>query len=222
MVDLPAPLDLLPSLASGVGTTILLTAGGAALAVVLAVAAGLGRLSKRAPIRWLATTYVEVFRGTSALVQLFWVYFALPFLGVRLDAVSAGVVVLGLNIGSYGAEVVRGAVRAIPPGQREAARALGFTPRQTRWRIVIPQAFPAMIPPGGNLLIELLKASSLVSLITVGELTFQGQLLRASTLRTLEIFTCVLVLYYVLARILTVATGWLERRVAIAPVEATR
>src|SRR5690606_36179784 len=118
---------------------------------------GLGRLSKVAPVRWLATAYVEKFRGTSALVQLFWVYFALPRFGVEVSATLAGVLVLGLNGGAYGAEVVRSAIQAVPPGQREAARALGFSARQIRWRLVLPQAVGPMLPPAGNLVIELLK-----------------------------------------------------------------
>jgi polar amino acid transport system permease protein len=199
---------------AGVQATVLLTLGGAVVAVVCALAAGLGRLSRRAAVRAVATGYVEVFRGTSALVQLFWFYFALPFVGIRLDAITAGIVVLGLNIGSYGAEVVRGAIQAVPPGQREAGVALGFTPRQIRWRIVVPQAAVAMMPPAGNLLIELLKASALASLITVHELTFQGQLLRDATLRTLEIYAVVLLMYYALARLITWGMGRLERRLA--------
>lgn len=212
MSSLPPPLDLLPDLLAGLGATIALTVGGAAVALVAAFVAGLGRLSRRRPARALATAYVEIFRGTSALVQLFWFYFALPFVGIRLDAMTAGILVLGLNIGSYGAEVVRGAVQAVPPGQREAGLALNFTERQIRWRIVMPQAAVAMVPPAGNLAIELLKASALASLITVHELTFQGQLLRSSNLRTIEIFTLVLLLYYALARAISWGMGRLEGR----------
>lgn len=213
-MDLPPPLDLVPGLLPGLGATCVLTIGGAALAVVCALAAGLGRLSPRRGLRIAATVYVEVFRGTSALVQLFWVYFALPLFGLRFSALGAGIVVLGLNVGSYGAEVVRGAVRAVPPGQWEAGRALGFSEGQIRRRIVLPQAFVAMIPPAGNLLVELLKGTALVSLITLSELTFRAQLLRSATLRTVEIFGLVLVLYYALARVLLFGVGRLEKRLA--------
>ena len=212
MSHLPPPFDLLPALLQGAGATLALTLGGGIVALVCAVAAGLGRLSRRGPVRALATAYVELFRGTSALVQLFWFYFALPFVGIRLNATTAGILVLGLNIGSYGAEVVRGAVRSVPPGQREAALALHFTPRQIRWRIVMPQAAIAMLPPAGNLVIELLKASALASLITVHELTFQGQLLRSATLRTLDVFVLVLLVYYAIARTASFGVRRLERR----------
>ena len=208
---LPPPLDLLPPLLEGLRVTLRLTLGGIAIGVLCALAGGLGRRSRLRLVRALASVYVETFRGTSALVQLFWFYFALPAVGIRLSAELAGVLVLGLNAGAYGAEVVRGALGAVPAGQIEAARALGFTPLETLWRIQLPQAAVAMLPPAGNLAIELLKNTSLVSMITLSELTFQGQVLRASTLRTTEIFTLLLVLYFVLAQLIRLGVRSLER-----------
>jgi polar amino acid transport system permease protein len=212
---MPPPLDLLPDLLRGLVVTVEVTAGAAVVAFVMAFAAGLGRLAGARLVRIAATAYVEVFRGTSALVQLFWVYFVLPLLGVSLDPMTTGILVLGLNIGAYGAEVVRGAILAVPRGQREAAAALGLTPRHTRWRVVVPQALPVMMPPAGNLLVELLKGTALVSLITLGDLTFAAQTLRASTLRTTEIFTLVLVIYFLVAAVLTAAMRRIERRVSM-------
>jgi polar amino acid transport system permease protein len=211
---MPRPFDLVPLLLAGAGVTVELTLGAAAVAGAAALLAGLGRLSRAGPVRWLAGGYVEVFRGTSALVQLFWVYFALPLFGIRLDAMAAGILVLGLNTGAYGAEVVRGAIRAIPRGQREAATALNLTGAQAMWHVILPQAAVAMLPPAGNLLIELLKNTSLVSLITLGELTFSGQVLRAETLRTAEIFSLVLAIYFLLALAMTCGVRALERRVS--------
>ncbi|CFN81228.1 binding-protein-dependent transport system inner membrane protein [Bordetella pertussis] len=155
---------------------------------------------------------MEVFRGTSALVQLFWFYFVLPMFGMKLPALLVGIVVLGANAGAYGAEVVRGAILAVPAGQREAAVALNLTRARTIWRIILPQAVPAMLPPTGNLLIELLKNTALVSLITITDLTFRGQLLRSETLRTTEIFTLVLLLYFAVALVITGGIRMLERR----------
>ncbi|NKE69256.1 ectoine/hydroxyectoine ABC transporter permease subunit EhuC [Candidatus Manganitrophus noduliformans] len=208
----------LPPLLSGLWVTIQLAFGGSILAVLAAFAVGLLRLSRKAGLRIAATAYTDFFRGTSALVQLFWVYFALPFWGVELDAMTAGIVVLGLNHGAYGAEVVRGAVQAVPRPQYEAAAALNFTERQTLWRIILPQALPAMLPPFGNLLIELLKSTALVSMITLGDLTFQGQILRAATLRSGEIFTLVLLLYFMLALSISFGVRRLERRLAVGRV----
>lgn len=207
--------ELVPPLLEGLAVTLEIMAGAVVLAVPLALAAGVGRLSTQRPVRWLASIYVEVFRGTSALVQLFWFYFVLPLFGVQLPAMLVGIVVLALNAGAYGAEVVRGAIRAVPPGQREAGVALNLTRGQIMRRIVVPQAIPAMLPPAGNLLIELLKNTALVSLITITDLTFRGQLMRSETLRTTEIFTLMLLLYFAVALLITAGVRLLERRVRV-------
>ncbi|HZD53574.1 MAG TPA: ectoine/hydroxyectoine ABC transporter permease subunit EhuC, partial [Woeseiaceae bacterium] len=157
----------LPALIEGLRVTLQLTVGGAAFALVLSAFAGLGRRSRRRFFRWPANLYVEIFRGTSALVQLFWFYFALPFFGIRLPALVTGVIVLGLNSGAYGAEVVRSAIDNVPRGQWEAARALNLDATHVMTRVILPQALPMMLPPAGNLLIELLKNTALVSLITL-------------------------------------------------------
>ncbi|HVS16378.1 MAG TPA: ectoine/hydroxyectoine ABC transporter permease subunit EhuC [Thermoanaerobaculia bacterium] len=221
MTQLPPPLDLLPPLLDGLRLTLRLTLGGIALGTVFALAAGLARRARAAPVRALGAVYVETFRGTSALVQLFWFYFALPAIGIRLAAEPAGILVLALNAGAYGAEVVRGALEAVPRGQLEAASALGFSPRQTLWRIQLPQATLSMLPPAGNLAIELLKNTSLVSMITLSELTFQGQVLRAATLRTTEIFALLLAIYFVLAQALRAGVRALERHLGRGRVSAS-
>ena len=207
--------ELAPPLLQGLAVTLEIMAGAVVLAVPLALAAGIGRLSSLRPLRWIAAVYVEVFRGTSALVQLFWFYFVLPLFGVQLPAMVVGIVVLALNAGAYGAEVVRGAIRAVPPGQREAGIALNLTRGQIMRRIVVPQAVPAMLPPAGNLLIELLKNTALVSLITITDLTFRGQLLRSETLRTTEIFTLMLLMYFAVALLITGGVRLLERKVRV-------
>jgi polar amino acid transport system permease protein len=206
--------DMLLPLLRGLVVTVELTLAAVALAVVIALAAGLARMSPRRALAWPAAVYIEVFRGTSALVQLFWFYFVLPFFGIELSAFAAGMLVLALNTGAYGAEVVRGAVLAVPRGQLDASAALNMGRFQTLWRIVLPQAFPAMLPPAGNLAIELLKNSALVSLITITELTFAAQLVRAETLRSAEIFGLVLVLYFAVALCITAGMRLLERRAA--------
>lgn len=205
-------LSLMPALLRGLWVTIGITVGAAVLAVPLALAAGLARMSRQPWVSWPAAIYVEVFRGTSALVQLFWFYFVLPLFGVQLPAIVVGIVVLAANAGAYGAEVVRGAVTGVVKGQREAAVALNMTSSQIMRRIILPQAIPAMLPPGGNIMIELLKNTALVSLITITDLTFRGQLLRSDTLRTTEIFVIVLLLYFAVALLITAGVRLLERR----------
>ena len=209
---MPGLTDTAPPLLRGLAVTLELTAAAGALAVVIALAAGLARMSRRRWLSWPAAAYVETFRGTSALVQLFWFFFVLPFFGLALTPFAAGVLVLALNTGAYGSEVVRGALAAVPRGQHEAAAALNLGRIRTLWRILLPQALPAMLPPTGNLLIELLKNTALVSLITITELTFTAQILRAESLRSAEIFTLVLALYFAAALCITAIMRWIERR----------
>lgn len=203
---------VLESLLHGLWVTAFLTVVSSALAIVIALVAGLARQIQSPLLRAPFRIYVEVFRGTSALVQLYWFYFALPLLGIRLGAMAAGIAVLALNTGAYGAEVVRGAIRAVPPGQWDASLSLGLTRGQTLRRVVLPQAAVAMLPPAGNLLVELLKNTALVSLVTVADLTFEAQVLRAATLRSGAIFGGVLVLYYLLAQVIARGVKAVERR----------
>ena len=203
--------ELIVPLLRGLATTVELTFAAIVLAVIIALAAGLSRISRHRALAWPAAVYIELFRGTSALVQLFWFFFVLPFFGIELSAFAAGTLVLALNTGAYGAEVVRGAVLAVPRGQLDASAALNLTRLQTLRRVVLPQAFPAMLPPAGNLAIELLKNSALVSLITITELTFTAQLLRAESLRSAEIFSLVLGLYFAVSLCITAGVRLLER-----------
>jgi polar amino acid transport system permease protein len=204
--------EFLPALLEGAWVTIQITVAACALAVVCGLIAGLGKMSPWAPVRWLAIAYIEVFRGTSALVQLFWLFFVLPHFGITLDPIPAGILALGLNVGAYGAEVVRGAVLAVPRGQYEASIALNMSPLTRMRRIILPQAMIAMIPPWGNLFIELLKATALVSLITVGDLTFRAYQLNQATLQTVQIFLLVLFMYLGIALVITYLMRGLERR----------
>ena len=205
--------DLLPILLRGAWITVQLTLTAAALALVVALVAGLARMSSVWVVRFVSGAYIEIFRGTSVLVQLFWFFFALPLFGISLTPFMAGVLALGLNVGAYGAEVVRGAVASVPRGQTEAGIALNMSPWQRMSRVILPQAFVLMLPPFGNLLIELLKATALVSLITIPEMTFRGTTLQQTTGRTLEIFTWLLLLYFAVAYPLTLGVRWVERRV---------
>ncbi len=197
----------------GAWVTVRLTVMGCALALVVAYVAGLGRIAPWAPVRWLATAYIEFFRGTSIFVQLFWIYFVLPMTGVSLGAMEAGVLALGLNVGAYGAEVVRGAILAVPNDQREATVALNMTGWQRLRHVILPQALPLMLPTFGNNAIELLKATAVVSLISLADMTFQGQIVRSQTGNTIVPFLTILVLYFLMSLAIAGAIGWLERRV---------
>jgi polar amino acid transport system permease protein len=201
-------------LLEGAWLTVQIALLGCVLAVGCAVAAALTTLYGSAPLRWLAIAYVEVFRGTSALVQLFWLFFVLPHFGISLEPFTVGVLALGLNVGAYGSEVVRGAVLAVPRGQWEATTALNMTRGQALRRVVLPQSFAAMIPPWGNLFIELLKSTALVSLITLTDLAFKAQQLNSTTMKTIPIFTLVLLMYLAMSLAITIAMRALEMKVS--------
>jgi polar amino acid transport system permease protein len=201
----------MPGLLEGAWLTLRIAVVGCLLAVVMATAAALCRLYGPRPLRWLAIGYVEFFRGTSALVQLFWLFFVLPGFGIYLEAFTVAVLGLGLNVGAYGAEVVRGAIQGIHRGQWEATTALNMSRFQALRRVILPQAFVAMIPPWGNLFIELLKSTALVSLITMSDLTFRAKTMNDTTLQTIPIFTLALLIYLVLSLSITIFMRWLER-----------
>lgn len=209
--------DYLPNLLRGALITIEITAGAAVIGLVMSFASGLLSRSPRWYVRAVSRVYVEVFRGTSALVQLFWIFYVVPLvIGWQLFPIWAGILALGLNIGAYGSEVVRGAIHAVPQGQYEAAIALSLSPAQRMRRVILPQAWVGMLPPFGNLLIELMKGSALVSLITVSELMFVGQGLRALEGNELMIFSLVLIIYFVMAYLMTLGMRFLERRAKAA------
>lgn len=207
-------------LMQGALVTIELTIYSTILGAILSFAAGIGKTARNPVIKVISAVYIEVFRGTSLLVQLFWLYFALPVAGqaigidLRLPPVVAGVLALSLNIGAYGAEVVRGAIQAVSKDQYEAAKALNFTPRKTLWRIALPQAIPEMMPAFGNLAIQNLKDTALVSLISLSDLAFRAEQLRNFTQDSTTIYTMALFMYFGLALVLTAMMKLLERYVS--------
>ncbi|WP_369045660.1 ectoine/hydroxyectoine ABC transporter permease subunit EhuC [Sinomonas sp. P10A9] len=204
-----------PLLWQGLWTTVLVTVLSGIVCVVVAFAAGMARLSTPWYLRWPAGVFIEVFRGTSLLVQMFWFFFALPFFGIQLFPMTAAVLALGLNEGAYAAEVVRGAIVARPKGQTEACVALGMGPALRLRRVILPQSIPAMLPPLGNIMVDLLKNTSLVSLVTVADLTFRAQMIRNTTGQTTAVFLTILVMYFLLSSVLTFVVGMLERRFSL-------
>ncbi|MHC6223784.1 ectoine/hydroxyectoine ABC transporter permease subunit EhuC [Pseudomonas sp. X10] len=208
--------ELIPLLLQGAWITIQVTFFGSILAIIVAVLAALGRLSPWRPLRWFSVAYIELFRGTSLLVQLFWLFFVLPLppFNLELSAYTVAIVGLGLHIGAYGAEVMRGAISSVGKGQYEASTALNMTPSTRFRRIILPQALLAAIAPGTNLLIELLKNTSLVSLITLSDLTFRARQLDQATFETLKIFSLTLLLYFILAQAINFAMRGVERRLS--------
>jgi polar amino acid transport system permease protein len=204
--------EFLPTLLSASVVTIEIMVTSALFAVPFAFVLGITRVTAPRPLQLGALAIIEFFRGVSALVLLFWFFFALPLLGISLNPMTCAVLGLGLNAGAYGAEIVRGAIQSVPRSQVDAAVALNLTRTQTLVRIVLPQALVVMLPPFGNLMIELLKGTALVSMITITDLAFRAVQLNATYLRTVEVFTQVLLIYFVLALLVTGVMRLLERR----------
>ena len=203
-----------PTLLRGALNTLALV--GLCLPLVLALAAviGLARLSQVRVIRALARVYVEIFRGVSLFVTIFWLYFALPFLGISLSPWGAAVAALVLVHAAYASEYVRSTVQGVPKGQFEAARAVNMNRYQSMRYIIFPQALAAMMPLLGNELVLLLKGTSIASLISVVELTEQGRSTIMSTYLAFPTLTAVLLMYFAMAQMLTWCNRRLERRVA--------
>ena len=145
---------------------------------------------------------------------MFFMFYVLPLFGVTFPPLLAGILACGLNLGSYGSEVVRSAVESVGRGQHEAAQALNYSIYQRFRYVLIPQAVPVMIPTFGNLLIELLKLTAVASLITISDLTFMSQIIRVQTALTLEPFLVILVIYFIISSVLVWFTKWIERKFA--------
>ncbi|OPA86056.1 ectoine/hydroxyectoine ABC transporter permease subunit EhuC [Pseudomonas fluorescens] len=208
----PSTLDtaafIARQLAHGALTTLEITVLAELAVLVMSFVIALMRLSSSRPLRWIATLYVEVLRGISALVLLFYLFFILPLFGISLSPMTTGVLGLGLTFSAYGSEIVRSALVNVSRGQRDAIRALDFAPVTAFRRILLPQALPFMLPPLGNQLVELMKTTSLVSLITLSDLTFAGGQLVTTLGQQTLIWSIVLLCYFVMAWPLS----WLVKR----------
>ncbi|MFF8912089.1 ectoine/hydroxyectoine ABC transporter permease subunit EhuC [Streptomyces sp. NPDC015032] len=204
--------DDLPQLRAGLWVTLQATVLGALLALLLSFLLGLMSVSRLLVPRGVSRVVVEFFRGTSLYIQLFWLYYAMPPLtGYELTPLLCGVVAFGLNYGAYGAEVVRGAINSVPRSQYEAAVALNMTPLHRMRKVILPQAWVQMIPSFTNLLIQLLKCTPLLWLISAADLMTVIQQLRDRTGETLTAYVTLLVVYFVLAYALTLLMNLLER-----------
>ena len=200
-----------PLLIKGFGWTIIISLSSIALGLVMGLLAALGTLSTWRMFRWLANAYVEVIRGTPFLIQVFLIYYALPSIGLDIPAIAAGILSLGLYSGAYVAEIFRGGVGTVPRGQSDSARALGMSYFTTLRRIIIPQIMGLILPPLANHFITLVKESSMLSVITVPELTMIGQMVIGITFSPVEIYVVTALLYWVFNTGLATLSQKLER-----------
>lgn len=208
-------LELVAYLLPGARVTFQATIICAPLALVLSLFLALLRMSDFRLLSNFAKGYIEVIRGTPALLQLFYIFYALPFFGIRFLPFQAAVLGLALNYAAYGAEVFRMGFEAIPKSQKESAIVLGMPYLLTIRRIILPQVIRIIISPLGNLLIELFKATALTSLITVDEIMYRSQRLNILTYKTIEIFTIVTIFYFVMCFISSHFVSWVEKKLAI-------
>ena len=204
----------MPILLEGLRLTIVVTIGSLLLATVLGMVWALMRVSGIGPLVAFSKGLVNTIRGIPILVQLFWIYFVFPEIGITLTALEAGILGLGFAYSAYQSENFRAGIEAIDHGQIEAAMSLGMGWGLMMRRVILPQAVRIILPPYGNTMIMMLKDSSQASTITVAELAMKGQMLAASTFKNSTVFTLVALLYLVMSVPLIVFVGWLERRTA--------
>ena len=209
---------ILPLLLQGTVVTLKIAVCAVVVAILMAGIATVLRVSPWKIVRCIGTTYVEVFRGTSLLVQLFWLFFVLPLPPFNLDLspFTVGVIGLGLNYGAYGSEILRGALSSVPWGQFEASVALNMPPSLRMRRIILPQAMRNALPPSTNLMVELIKSTSLVSLITLSDLSFRAGQVNAITADSTTVYGVTLVIYFVIVQLLVAGMRKIERRTARA------
>lgn len=201
-----------PELLGSVPIVAYLAIGAMILALVLGLLLALARMSRLRLVRSLATVYVEVFRGTPLLVQLVYIYFVLPAIGVNIDPIPAGILGLGLNYAAYLSEVFRTSILSVEHGQTEAALSLGYTPTKTLWKIVIPQSFTVSLGPIGNYFIAMVKDTALTSVIAVTEILKTANSLNSRTFQTTAIYTAAAILYLIISLPLSRVVILLERK----------
>jgi polar amino acid transport system permease protein len=208
-------IAFLPSLLHGAMITIAVSLLAFGLALVFGLVTGIARISRLMPLRVVAACYIQFIRGTPLLLQLFFIYYVLPYVGIVLTPFVSGLTGLTLNYAAYMAEVFRSGILAIPKGQWEAGQSVGMSRRLLMRRIILPQAIRIIIPPLGNFFVSIFKDSALVSVITMRDLFFSGQLLASATYKHFEIFAEVAVIYFLISYPTAKFVEWIEAKVDI-------
>jgi polar amino acid transport system permease protein len=219
MFSLTEMISFLPALLEGAYLTITVSLLSFALATVIGLLVGIARISRLLPLRMLATPYVQFIRGTPLLLQLFFIYYVLPYGGIILTPFVSGLLGLTLNYSAYMAEVFRGGVLAIPKGQWEAGLSIGMSRRLLLRRIILPQALRIVIPALGNFFVSIFKDSALVSVVTMRDLMFSGQILAAATFKHFEIFAMVAAIYFLISYPTAKLVEYIERRLDVSRVK---
>jgi polar amino acid transport system permease protein len=205
-------VEFMPILLSGVALTIVVTLGSLLLSTVLGLLWAMMRVSGIGLLSGISATLINLIRGIPIIVLLFYLYFVMPDLGIRLSALQAAILGLGIAYSAYQAENFRAGIEAIDKGQIEAAQAIGMGWWLTMRRVVLPQAVRIVLPPYGNVMIMLLKDSSQASTITVAELALQGKLIASSTFKNTSVFTLVALMYLTMSIPLILLVRHFEKR----------
>ena len=205
--------DSFPSLLSGLGVTIEIAVISLILAVIFGIVLGIFSISTSKVLKSIATTYIYIVRGTPLMVQALFLYFGVgQALGIRFDPMIAGIITLTVNASAYMAEIFRGGIQAVDHGQMEAARSLGLSYSKAMRKVVLPQAVKIMIPSILNQFIVTLKDTSILTVISIRELTSAGQIIIARNFKSLEMYAIVACMYFIVITLLTLASRYIERR----------
>jgi len=209
-------ISFLPALLKGAWLTIVISLLSYGLSLVVGLLFGIMRISRLWPLRFIATPYVQFIRGTPLILQLFFIYYVLPYAGIILTPFVSAIIGLTMNYSAYMAEVFRGGILAIPKGQWEAGLSVGMSRRLLLRRIILPQAMRIVVPAIGNFFVSIFKDSALVSVITMRDLMFSGQILAAATFRHFEIFTEVAVIYFIISYPTAKFVEWIEAKLDVS------
>lgn len=210
-----------PFFLEGVQNTLIIAVFTVLFGTILGILMATARLSSFKPLSWIATVYIEFFRGTPLMVQLMFIFYGLPMIGITFPDVpfienfqrfAAGIVAMSLNSCAYIAEVIRSGIQAVDSGQMEAARSLGFTKLQSMMMVILPQAIRNILPALGNEFVTVIKESSIVSVIGIADLMFRTNGVKAKNYRTLECLFIAAVIYFILTFVSSRLISWMERR----------
>lgn len=212
--DLELAINSLPYILTGLGLTLLISLVSMVIGLTISLFLALARASKKFWLRWPARVYISFMRGVPILIILFMLYFGFPFIGIEFAAVTAAIIGFSLNSAAYMAEVNRSAIAAIPKGQWESARSLGFSYGKMMRRIILPQASRIAVPPLTNVMLDLIKASSLAAMITVPEIFQLSRIVAGREMDYMTMFILVALVYWAVCSIMTLLQNYLEKRYA--------
>ena len=211
-LDINIFINYWPEIGQGFLVTIMITIGALLVGLPLGMALALAKLAYTPAIRWPAIAFIEVIRNTPFMIQVFMLFYVLPFYGVRMPAWLVGIVSLGMFSSVYYAEIIRAGIESVPRGQMESARATGMSYGRGMRHIVFPQMLGFVLPPTANQTLSLVKESAILSTITVSEMTYTALRIQGETFSPFEVFLMIAVLYWVLNEVIATVIRHLERR----------